>query len=506
MRAAVFAAAAAVSVLSAIVLKPITVANMPNAATKKNHNYPVESQLIPCKNGTNEGNGFAAKVFLDKPTKQIVISISGTDLTSIRDISNGLNMAAGNLPPQYESALALYNEVRAKYPDTPIIFTGHSLGGSICQVLAKMTGEFALTFNAFSTGMEKGKDYSNIINIINSEDFISMSDINTQPGKIYITENKSTMLDPFKQSKVEHTILFHKKNGTDVIELKYQHTYNRHKEEEIHSATTEQRPDIVLNIQKQDGFVLTYLYDAKYRVLDDKNAGDMDNVDKDYADYPPSDAINQMHRYRDAIYYGSNRNLHSAKEIIGGYILFPGRTRGEKVRERYFFKSIETVNIGAFPLLPSVDGDGDSLLKEHLTTILLYESKYEHIKNSIPQRGLYYVDTKPVLAENNNVFTVTVRKSDNDYDLFKSHSAKKYVMETLPKVNILGAQYLLPMVGGEIDSYYKINGLTIEDGKMAFKLGECIFLGNKWINIYQNMRHGELITMDNVVKLYELRI
>ena len=79
-------------------------------------------------------------------------------------------------------------------------------------------------------------------------------------------------------------------------------------------------------------------------------------------------------------------------------------------------------------------------------------------------------------------------------------------METLPKVNILGAQYLLPMVGGEIDSYYKINGLTIEDGKMAFKLGECIFLGNKWINIYQNMRHGELITMDNVVKLYELRI
>ena len=172
---------------------------------KKNHNYPVESQLIPCKNGTNEGNGFAAKVFLDKPTKQIVISISGTDLTSIRDISNGLNMAAGNLPPQYESALALYNEVRAKYPDTPIIFTGHSLGGSICQVLAKMTGEFAITFNAFSTGMEKGKDYSNIINIINSEDFISMSDINTQPGKIYITENKSgnLLMPKFGYSK-EH--------------------------------------------------------------------------------------------------------------------------------------------------------------------------------------------------------------------------------------------------------------------------------------------------------------
>ena len=86
---------------------------------QKNHKYPVESQLIPCKNGINNHNGFAAKVFLDKPTKQIVISISGTDFSSgvwnsKEDISNDLNMPAGNLPPQYESALALYNEVRAK--------------------------------------------------------------------------------------------------------------------------------------------------------------------------------------------------------------------------------------------------------------------------------------------------------------------------------------------------------------------------------------------------------
>lgn len=235
---------------------------------------------------------------------------------------------------------------------------------------------------------------------------------------IYVTENKSTMLDPFKQNEVEHTIQFHKKDGTDVIELKYQHTYNRHKEEEIHTATTEQRPDMVLNIKKPDGFVLTYLYDAKYRVLDDKNASDMDNGDKDYADYPPSDAINQMHRYRDAIYYGSNRNSCSAKEIIGGYILFPGRTKGEKVRNRYFFESIEKVNIGAFPLLPSVDGDGDSLLKEHLTSILLNKSKYEQIKDSIPQRGLNYTYE---IATNQDVVLIGFIKSKEDLELFKKH-------------------------------------------------------------------------------------
>lgn len=208
----------------------------------------------------------------------------------------------------------------------------------------------------------------------------------------YINEDKSTMLDPFKKSEVEHIISFHK--NEDTIELRYQHTYNRHNDEEIHTATTEQRPDIVLNIIKPDGFTLTYLYDAKYRVLDDKNKGDMDDDETEYADYPPSDAINQMHRYRDAIYYGRNRHTHSAKEIIGGYILFPGRTKGEKVRDRYFFKSIEKVNIGAFPLLPSKDEDGDILLKEHLTKVLLNKSKFEQIEGAIPQRGLFYTTHK----------------------------------------------------------------------------------------------------------------
>ena len=217
------------------------------------------------------------------------------------------------------------------------------------------------------------------------------------PDSEFIHEEKSAMLDPFKESEVEHTIVFQKGDDADYIELKYQHTYNRHKSDDgVHTATTEQRPDIVLNITKPDGFTLTYLYDAKYRVLDDKNANDMTEGEPkgDFADYPPSDAINQMHRYRDAIYYGSDRQTHSAKEIIGGYILFPGRVTDAKVRERYYFKSIETVNIGAFPLLPSKDGDDDLLLKEHLTDLLLNKTKHEQIKDSIPQRGLKYVSAE----------------------------------------------------------------------------------------------------------------
>lgn len=212
-----------------------------------------------------------------------------------------------------------------------------------------------------------------------------------------IEENKGEMLDTFTQSELSHTILFHADNG-DIVKLEYQHTYNRRSEDSFKTTTTEQRPDIVLSITKPDGFVLTYLYDAKYRVQDDNTDVNLDkDADIDLADYPLPDAINQMHRYRDAIYYAMKEDERPrGKEIIGGYILFPGRVKGyEKINNRYFIQSIDKVNIGAFPLLPAGKQDSDhylqcDLLEKHLQKILLENSVNEHIKDSIPQKGLAY--------------------------------------------------------------------------------------------------------------------
>jgi len=164
----------------------------------------------------------------------------------------------------------------------------------------------------------------------------------------------------------------------------------------INTATTEQRPDIVLNIRKASGeVVLTYLYDAKYRVINDKKL-DADFEEQDMSentampggDYPPTDAVNQMHRYRDAIYYSKEHEPYRSKEIIGGYILFPGRGDDEYVKKRYYSASVESVNIGAFPLLPN----SYSLLKKHLEDILMkYASSEMHVAKAKPQRTLAYV-------------------------------------------------------------------------------------------------------------------
>lgn len=213
-----------------------------------------------------------------------------------------------------------------------------------------------------------------------------------------ITEDPMPMIKPFEDNNQEHKVFYTCKDGSRA-RLHYQHTYNRGSGA-VHTATTENRPDIVLTIVKPDGFELTYLFDAKYRLYDDKKLNVEDRVELDVhdgADTPPADAINQMHRYRDAIYYGSDFQRHSAKEIIGGYILFPGRGDNDSVRKRFFYQSIETVNIGAFPLLPDASDPRNegSLLYEFLTKILTAPQVFDHLRDAIPQKGLKYesVDT-----------------------------------------------------------------------------------------------------------------
>lgn len=232
-----------------------------------------------------------------------------------------------------------------------------------------------------------------------------------------ITERKGTLLNPFEKSSSEHVVEYHypKAEETDtderkaeltahegdVVTLHYQHTFSRSSGKDgygmgINTATTEQRPDIVLNIRKASGeVVLTYLYDAKYRVINDKKL-DADFEEQDMSentampggDYPPTDAVNQMHRYRDAIYYSKEHEPYRSKEIIGGYILFPGRGDDEYVKKRYYSASVESVNIGAFPLLPN----SYSLLKKHLEDILMkYASSEMHVAKAKPQRTLAYV-------------------------------------------------------------------------------------------------------------------
>lgn len=58
-----------------------------------------------------------------------------------------------------------------------------------------------------------------------------------------------------------------------------------------------------------------------------------------------------MHRYRDAIVYHNGADPYE-RTMFGAYVLFPYANK-EEYRNHKFFESIEKVNIGGLPFLPS---------------------------------------------------------------------------------------------------------------------------------------------------------
>lgn len=185
--------------------------------------------------------------------------------------------------------------------------------------------------------------------------------------------------------KGEHSRILFKKDDVELAEL----VYNPKSTEKDSSSvgikelvvpTVPQKPDIVLRLTKndlQEGMKFTYLFDAKYRI-DGKVNG---------VDVPPDDAINQMHRYRDAIYYKDYSSDALKKEVIGGYILFPGDGASVDVEMSRFYKSIDKVNIGAFSLRPR--DEENRMLLEHFIEGLIKNKSQEVIARVIPQKGTF---------------------------------------------------------------------------------------------------------------------
>ena len=162
--------------------------------------------------------------------------------------------------------------------------------------------------------------------------------------------------------------------------------------------TTKQRPDIVLRLTKrQRDIQYTFLFDAKYRISD---------THPDDMDIPPSDAIDQMHRYRDAIYYVDPSNQKPKREVIGGYVLFPGNYTREELENSHYYQSTKAIGIGAFPLKPSdkIDVDPNSseqVLREHIAEWLKRSRMKTYLyKNVAPQHGLTYQDPDDVVLVN----------------------------------------------------------------------------------------------------------
>ncbi|KMJ52856.1 hypothetical protein ACG97_11360 [Vogesella sp. EB] len=128
------------------------------------------------------------------------------------------------------------------------------------------------------------------------------------------------------------------------LRLAHEPAFGTDERQEIFSWTTRQKPDIVLEAEFPDGRRLHWIFDAKYRIDDSGSKGDL----------PPEDAINQMHRYRDALVMKTGDTDGQRRPVLGAFVLYPG-FHDELATENPYRIGIERIGIGAFPLLPGHD-------------------------------------------------------------------------------------------------------------------------------------------------------
>jgi predicted component of viral defense system (DUF524 family) len=127
----------------------------------------------------------------------------------------------------------------------------------------------------------------------------------------------------------------------------------------IRTWMTTQRPDIVLKAEFPGGSEIIWIFDAKYRI---------DTAIEGGNDMVPDDAINQMHRYRDALIYQHSVDQpysDKSRPVFGAYVLYPG-FYDQSGQPNPYQEAIDEIGIGAFSLLPSGDDGGSYWLREFL--------------------------------------------------------------------------------------------------------------------------------------------
>lgn len=148
------------------------------------------------------------------------------------------------------------------------------------------------------------------------------------------------------------------------IELRYNASYP--------GLTGTQYPDIVISFIKDDWPEIIVLLDAKYRLNLDKEARKQFDIVP-----PPQDAIDALHRYRDAIVIADPRSpIYVLKDpwskirpVVKGAALYPlPADESKDYAESRLAYAMKTLGIGAIPFLPGNTAIFEQWLTELLNT------------------------------------------------------------------------------------------------------------------------------------------
>ncbi|QQY80194.1 hypothetical protein EDD65_1032 [Keratinibaculum paraultunense] len=252
-----------------------------------------------------------------------------------------------------------------------------------------------------------------------------------------------------KTSKIEYI-----NEEGEILELWYNKSYQN-------LPTTEQKPDTVLCLNKKGERDRMYIFDAKYRIdVKDGIAG------------PLEEDINEMHRYRDAIVAEMKDDFEYRFETFGAYIMFPYADEKKFTNHKYY-KSIDKVNIGAFPILPGTY----ELMRNHIESIL-FESEIES-----KERVIRHVVDDDSRFKYKNVLVANTKDKRHLEAYVKNnfyHIPLKYMSTVRPGIEYIAFYQSIRMFGDEagINYYGKIKKMRL------YKRSQCKELIKKSDEMY----------------------
>ena len=262
-------------------------------------------------------------------------------------------------------------------------------------------------------------------------------------------------------------------------------------------------------------------YDVNFLFLVSLYGRDNKNAQAKWRDYVRNEFRNKVQNTLNRIYAFRTLQPRSGMDCYGfiqeNFHLLNGKIYRPKQDGDYLILAL--MKEDAPKLLKQLSVNIEAIKCENKELVDSLQTHF-HISNSFELSADFNIEkienvgtlSKQPKPEIKNVLTGLVRTIDTDYGSFSNHVAKTYSMERIPKsINFMDVQYFLPMVGGCIDGYYKVEKVYLgsKEGELCLKLNLSTYipLGKNKVQIYKTkMQPGELISCDFMLKLYKEEI
>lgn len=321
----------------------------------------------------------------------------------------------------------------------------------------------------------------------------------------------------------------------------------------IRTYSISQEPDILLEVTFPDDRQFIWLFDAKYRISNIKtnnknqyigkptedelnlwlNKTEEEKKDSTFfiEDGVPDDAINQMHRYRDALIRvneSTHKNgVNKSRPVFGAFALYPGYfDQISKANPNPYSDTINEISIGAFALLPSLtqnstDADNScywllNFLRQNigkrissdvsdLSTTQYKRSMEENIYLQDAAR-IPYDGMRQILYQDLTL-TLAVDKSDSNYSNVKDGTIALYTLSknslfTRYDYHILKeVRYLSLAICSDMDSncydieyVWPVKNIVALTYHFIFELDQPLKLQSKINNVPDSTQHSFRLT------------